>query len=80
MALTDPKMSKQGTNGKRKKKLTLTIYQKLEKNWGLKNGASSRDIMDSYNTGLSIIHDIKKWQGQLVSLMASSESVKVFLK
>jgi len=36
--------------------------------------------MDSYNIGLSIIYDIKKWQGQLLSLMASSESVKVFFK
>jgi len=39
MALNDPKISKQGTNGKRKK-VTLTIHQKLEKNCGLKNGAS----------------------------------------
>jgi hypothetical protein len=35
MALKDPKMSKQGTNGKRKNK-TLKIHQKLEKNGVLK--------------------------------------------
>jgi hypothetical protein len=35
--------------------------------------------MDSY-IRLSIIYDIKKWQGQLLSLMASRESVKVFFE
>jgi len=39
MALKDPKISKQVTNGKRKK-VTLTIHQKLEKNCSLKNDAS----------------------------------------
>jgi hypothetical protein len=37
MALKDPKISKQGTTGKRKH-VTLTIHHKLEIIRGLKNG------------------------------------------
>jgi hypothetical protein len=51
MASEDPKMSKQGTAGKRKH-VTLTFPQKLETTKRLQSGQSQIVIMASYNIGL----------------------------
>jgi hypothetical protein len=62
MALKDPKMSKQGTAGKRKR-VTLTIPQILE-------------IIRSLEIGYSTICDVKKWKEQLWLFVASNGSMK----
>jgi len=59
MASEDPKMSKQGTAGKRKL-VTLTVPQKLETTRRLESGESQKVIMALYNIGLSTVCDIKK--------------------
>jgi hypothetical protein len=59
MASKDPKMSQQGTAGKRKH-VTLIMPQKL----GiirLENGKSQSEVTASCNTGSSTIYNIKKW-------------------
>jgi hypothetical protein len=59
MASEDPKMSKQGTAGKRKH-VTLTVPQKLETTRRLESGESQKVIMALYNIGLSAVYDVKK--------------------
>jgi hypothetical protein len=63
-------MSKQG-NASKRKCLTLNILQKLKIIRRLEGGRNQREMMASYNTGLSAVCDIKKQKGQLWSLMAS---------
>jgi hypothetical protein len=79
MASEDPKMSKQGTAGKRKH-VTLMIHQKIEIIRRLESGKSQSVVMASHNTGSLTINDTKKQKNQLQSFMASSESVKRLLK
>jgi hypothetical protein len=64
MALEEPKMSKQGTTGKRKH-VTLTFPQKLETTRRLESGGSQKVVMALYNIGSSTICDIKKWKDWL---------------
>ena len=46
----------------------------------LESGESWREVMASYNIGLSTIYAIKKQKDQLWSCMASSENVKDLFK
>ena len=64
MASKDPKMSKQGTAGKRKH-VTLTIPYKLQIIASLESGESQKEVMASYKSGMSIIHDKQKWKEKL---------------
>jgi len=75
VTLKDADMIKQGTAGKRKC-VTLTVPQKLDRIWRLEHGENQREIVTSYKFGLSTIYDIKKQKNQLWSFMASNESVK----
>lgn len=59
MASEDPKMSKQGTAGKRKH-VTLMIHQKIEIIRRLESGKSQSVVMATYSLGSSAIYDIKK--------------------
>jgi hypothetical protein len=52
MASTDPEVSKQGANGKRKYS-TLTISQKLQITRRLDSGKTCNVIMAAYDLGLS---------------------------
>ena len=53
MASEDPAMSKQGDAGKRKR-VTLTVPQKLE------SAENRREVMSSNDIGLSTVYDINK--------------------
>jgi hypothetical protein len=64
VASKDPKMSKQGTAGKRKH-VTLTIPQKTEIIRRPESGTSQREVMASYSIASCTIYDIKKWKDQL---------------
>jgi len=64
MASKDPKMSKQGTSGKRKH-VTLMIPEKLKKIRMLETGKSCIVVMASYSIGLSTVSYIKKQKDQL---------------
>jgi hypothetical protein len=64
LASKDPKMSKQGTAGKRKH-VTLMIPQKLKIIAWLESGKSQKEVMASYKSGLSTIHDKEKWKEKL---------------
>jgi GTPase involved in cell partitioning and DNA repair len=64
MASEDPKMSKQGTDGK-KKHLSLTIAQKLGIIRMLESGKSQSMVMTSYNIGVSTTYDREKQNDQL---------------
>jgi hypothetical protein len=64
VASKDPKMSKQGSAGKRKH-VTLTIPQKPEIIRKLKSGKKLREDTASYNTVLSTIYNVKKQNGHL---------------
>ena len=64
VASKDPKMSKQGTAGKRKH-VTLTIPQKPEIIGKLKSGKKWREVTASYNTVLSTIYNVKKHKDHL---------------
>ena len=79
MASNNPKMSRQGTAGRRKH-ITLTIHLKLGIIWGPENGERWRAVMASFNNGLSTIYEIQQWNTQLQSFTATSESVKYLFK
>jgi len=64
MASKDPKMSTQGTAGNRKH-VTLMIPHKLEIIAGLESGKSQKEVMASYKSGISTIHDKQKWKEKL---------------
>jgi hypothetical protein len=64
MALKYPKMSTQGTVGKRKH-ITLMIPQKRGMIRRLESGESCSMIMTSYNIILSTVYDTKKQMDQL---------------
>jgi hypothetical protein len=64
MASKGLKMSKQGTAGKRKY-ITFTGLQKLERIRRSESGKSQSVIMASYTIGSSTIHDTKKHKGRL---------------
>jgi hypothetical protein len=79
MVSEDPKMSKQGTAGKRKC-ITLTIPQKLEIITRLESGESRSVVTVSYNISSSSFYYIKKQTDQLQQVIASSERVKSLFK
>ena len=79
MASKDPKLSKQGTAGKRKHTASPSS-QKLEIIRWLESNKRWREVKSSYNLVLSTGYDIKKEKDQLQSLMASSDSVKDSLR
>ena len=64
MASKDPKMSKQGTSGKRKH-VTLMIPEKLKIIRILETGKRYIVVMASYSIGLSTVSYIKKQKDQL---------------
>jgi len=64
MASEDPKMSKQGTAGKRKH-VTLMIPEKLKIIRMLETGKRCIVVMVSYSIGLSTVSYIKKQKDQL---------------
>jgi hypothetical protein len=64
MASQHPKMSKQGTAGKRKC-VNCMIPQKLEIIRRHDSGKRQREVVASYDTGSSSIYYIKKWKDQL---------------
>lgn len=70
MASEDPKMSKQGSAGKRKH--GTLIPQKLETFSRLELGESCIVIMVTYNTGSSAVYGIKKQLDQLQPFTASA--------
>ena len=75
MASKDPKLSKQGTAGKRKH-TTSTIPQKLEITTKCESNKRWSQFKASYNLVLSTGYDIRKETGQLQSLIALSDVVK----
>jgi len=74
MASEDPKVSKQGTAGK-KKCMALKIPQKLDiiRTFGI--GESRSVLLASYSIGLLTVYDTEKQKEQLQLFMASNESV-----
>jgi hypothetical protein len=64
MASKDPKISTQGKAGKRKH-ITLMIPQKLQIIARLESGKSQKEVMASYKSGMSTIHDKQKWKEKL---------------
>ena len=77
MASKDPKMSKQGTAGKRKH-VTLLIPQKLQIIARFESGKSQKEVMASYKSGMSTTHDKQKWKEKLRSFMGSNEGGRTF--
>jgi hypothetical protein len=75
MASTDPKGSKQGTNGTTKH-VTSKIPQKLQIIRKLHSGKVQREDVVSYNSGSLTTYDIKKQTDQLRLFTASRGSVK----
>jgi hypothetical protein len=71
MASKDPKMSKQGTAGKRKH-VALIIPQKIEIIMVLESGKSQRGVVDSCSIVSSTVYDTKKWKDWLQSFVASN--------
>jgi hypothetical protein len=67
-------MGKLGLASKRKR-VTLTVPQKLEIIGRLESDKSQKEVVASYNTESSTINDIKEWTNQLLSFMASNETV-----
>jgi CENP-B N-terminal DNA-binding domain. len=79
MVSKDTKMCKQGAVGK-SKHVTLIMPQKLRTVTRCQSGERQREVMSSYNMGLSTIYDVKRMKDQLQSLMASSECMKGLCK
>ena len=75
----DPKMSKQGTAGKRKH-ITSVIPQKLEIIRRLESSTSHNMFRTSNYVGLSTVYHIMKQKDQLQLFVASGDRVKGVLK
>jgi len=78
MVSEDPKMSKQGTAGKMKH-VTL-IPQKLEISRRHGIVRSRREVLTSYDIGLSTVFNMVKQKDQLHSCVSANESVKGVIK
>jgi hypothetical protein len=61
----DPKMSKHGTAGKRKHVTLIPQRHEIAR--------SRREVMTSYNIGLSTVFDMEKQKDQLNSFMSASK-------
>jgi hypothetical protein len=72
MVSEDPKMSKQGTAGKRKHVTLIPQRHDIAR--------SRREVMTSHNIGLSTVFNMEKQKDQLHSFISASESVKGVVK
>ena len=64
MASKDLEVSEQGTTGKKKKCVTLTVPQNFEIIRGLEGGKYQIVVVPSCIIGSSTVHDIKKQKDQ----------------
>ncbi|XP_064419100.1 jerky protein homolog [Latimeria chalumnae] len=72
MASNKPSTSK----GEKRKRVVLTINQKIDICKRLAKGENRNDLMREYNVGSSTIYDIKAQKDKLIEFYASSETKK----
>ena len=78
MTSEDPKMSQEGSDGKRKH-VSFTLPQKIKTFKRVESGESQNVVMAPSDIGLSTTYHVKE-QDQLQSFMASSESMMSLFK
>ena len=66
--------------GAKKRRLSLTIAQKVELLKKLDSGVSVRKLCEIYGCGSSTVYDIKKQKVQLLTYFAESDSKKLMTK
>ncbi|XP_005302607.2 jerky protein homolog [Chrysemys picta bellii] len=64
------------SKGKKRKRVVLTLKQKIDICTRLEKGENRNVLMQEYNVGSSTIYDIKAQKGQLLKFFASCESNK----
>ena len=69
-----------GGPGEKKRRLSLTIAQKVELLKKLDSGVSVRKLCEMYGCGSSTVYDLKKQKVQLLKYFAESDSKMMLTK
>lgn len=59
--------------GEKRKRVVLTLKEKIDICSRLERGESRKALMQEYNVGMSTLYDIKAHKAQLLSFFASSD-------
>lgn len=60
--------------GEKRKRVVLTLKEKIDICTRLERGESRKALMQEYNVGMSTLYDIKAHKAQLLRFFASSDS------
>ncbi|KAM5280713.1 jerky protein homolog [Ctenodactylus gundi] len=69
-----PKQDATKGRGEKRKRVVLTLKEKIDICTRLERGESRRALMQEYNVGMSTLYDIKAHKAQLLRFFASSDS------